>query len=308
MKKNKILRALFLLLLATNLVIYFFRDHFSYYNYVSSHELYGTCNLDCIEKWKQAPADYHDADLIIMDSILDKNIGSDGLPVNEQVLAIGGFIYERFHQKTGRPSVSLLQASPLDQFIRLENEDSSRIWCGIYASIFNYFCWSRNIPCRTIEFMIPGNHHVVNEFYSPEINDWVMVDLTSNILLTQKHDSRPLSLLSFIKSLENKERLYSFSAVQNGIHMDTLGDFENKHFYGKENEFYYYHRVNNEKIYSVPAKLKRYLLPTSFYSIFKFSKSHHRNILFYIKLFFIYSLISVLIAIIYRKISDYRKI
>src|SRR5207302_7834209 len=97
--------------------------------------------------------------------IISDYITASSKDVKEKLMALGSFLVDHFHSRLGKPSPSLLRASPLTQFRSLSASDTSQLWCGNFAEIFSFFCWSQGIVCRNIEIMNPGDRHVVNECY-----------------------------------------------------------------------------------------------------------------------------------------------
>ena len=279
-------RKLFLLLLIfttiANSIVFYFRDRFHYQSYASYSDLYGRCTEECENKWKQFADDYSKNDLKdarrITDSISEKKIHT-----LDKLLAISDFLHNRFSKQSGKPSNELLQASPLDQYKMLCASPSEKLWCGNFAQVFSFFCWSQNIVSRNIEIMYPGDRHVLNECYIPEMGTWIMVDVTNNILLTRNSEGKFLDLIQFKEALEKNKPLSSLKADTGSGRQMTALSLQNvpaQYFSGYP--IYYYHRVNNQKVYSAGEKLKRYFLPVSWYDIFDENKKHS-NLAFYLK-------------------------
>ena len=273
----------FLLLTLINLLIFFSRARFSYQSYSSYSALYAPCDPACNRKWKQFVYDYPRDHLSEAKKILDTAIDLKTTSTYDKILRIGNLLYSRFNKQRGKPSFEVLTAAPLDEFKMLSGSASAKLWCGNFSAMFAYFCWSEGITCRIIEIMNPGDHHVLNECYVPETNHWVMVDVTNNQLLVQNSSKQFLSLAEFRKALFRNIPLFATESLPGSIVSRPINTNTSyiENYYKKENPVYYYHRVNNFEIYKLPAKIKRYLLPVSWYEIT--DNKHHSNLLFYIK-------------------------
>lgn len=285
---KQLLLVLFCILSITNITIFLIRDRFTYFPYTSYSSLYGSCKGSCINNWKQFIYDYPTGNLpeakIIADSILHP------APQNkiDKVLKLAGFLHQKFKSRIGKPTASLITAAPLDQYKMLCKNESAELWCGNFANMFAFFCWAEGIPCRIIEIMNPGDHHVINECYISEFNKWVMVDITTNQLLTQTIDNQLLNVLDFKTSLNDSFPLAIIKATGDSVRTDTIISKATylKTFYKKENPLYYYYRINNAEVYDPMLKLYRYLFPASWYKIF--AEKKHSNFPFYIKQFSIF--------------------
>jgi hypothetical protein len=272
---------LFLLLTLANLFIFFFRDDFQYQPYASPASLYAPCDDQCMEKWNQYVIDFPKEELAAAKEISD-SIVSGKLNTAEKILALGSFIYDRFNGQMGRPSAELLRSSPLTQFKMLSSSDSVKLWCGNFAEMFSWFCWSQGIVCRNIEVMNPGDHHVLNECYLPEAGRWMMVDLTNNLLMTESNQ-RQLNLYEFMNALKKGEGLMGVRSSGGSLRHQVIDTSESyiQKFYQEDHPYFYYHRVDNQKIYRTGSKLVRYFLPISWYDILELKKQS--NLPFYLK-------------------------
>lgn len=283
--KRNILPILFLILFIANLLVFLFRDRFAYFPQGSYSSLYSSCDEHCINKWKEYFYDYPADNLPEAKKIADSAIRTDAKKTIDQILQLSAFLYSRFNNQLGRPTENLLAASPLDQYKMLCKDTSAELWCGNFANMFAYFCWTKDIPCRSIEIMNPGDHHVVNECYISQSNQWVMVDITTNQLLTWNANHQLLNVLDFKKALEDSSGLIVSRVSGNMIKNDTIKSksYYIQSFYKKENPLYYYYHINNNAVYKPSLKLRRYLLPVSWYTVIDEKK--HNNVPFFIKQF-----------------------
>ena len=270
---------LFSLFSVINLAIFFYRDKFVYHKYATASSLYSSDT----GKWEKFVQDYDKQELAEAKSILDSlKIGEASTPL--KILAIGRMLYQHFHKQAGQPSAQLLTASPLNEYKILCSSDTIKLWCGNFASMMAFFCWAEAVPCRVIEILNPGDHHVLNECYLPETKKWVMTDVTNNnLLLLSKKKESYIDLLTLRDSINIP--LVTLQAADGSIVAHAFdGGFYHKYF-GDKNPINFYYRVDNAQVYKTSEKIKRYLLPCAWYE--EITPTTKGNSLFYIKLLFI---------------------
>ncbi len=289
MKKRTTLLVVLFLLTAVNLFIYLKRTHFAYSPQTSATFLYASCESNCIKKWRQVINDYPEEQLRQASAILDSSIQLAETNTTEKILLIGNFIRTHFHDQHGKPSSLVSAATPLEQFKILSQNSSEKLWCGNYANIFAWFCWSRGIATRIIEIIKPGDHHVVNECYIPEKKKWAMVDIGNNLLLVEDSLQEPLHTLDILRKVEDSSVLSIHTSVQNSIKKDSLDSkvFPGKKHFQKKYSLHYYQQINTNAVYSTRQKLKRYLLPESWYNVYHPDGRSESNFSYFLKVFFI---------------------
>lgn len=300
MRRKKSITIILLVLTAINIAIFIFRDHFYYSSYGDDASLYGSCDQSCFKKWELYKNDYPAEDLREAKRISDSIIGDKNISAGDKIIRIGNFVYHRFKNQNGRPNTDLLTASPLTQYKMLCSSDTLQLWCGNFAEIFSYFCWSQGIAARNIEIMNPGDHHVLTECYVQDMRQWIMVDPTNN-LLTVTNGKKILNLQTFKEGIQKKTALFEWQLSGDSViykSIDTNAAFI-RNYYSKENPCYYYHRVDNEKAYRMTDKIKRYILPVSWYDIY--DNKGQTNTGFYLKLIFMIAwIISFFVFILSR--------
>lgn len=296
-KKSRLI--ILAILTIVNIAIFIFRDHFMYQPYADYNSLYEAWDENSNSKWKQVANDYTADELKEAKKITD-SILTDSKTINK-IIDIGSFLYRRFGKQLGKPSQDLRSSSPLIQFKKLSASPSEELWCGNFGQMFSLFCWSQGITTRTIEIMYPGDHHILNECYVPEMQKWVMIDLTNNFMV-KKNAENFLALLDFKRSLSGKELLYSHALVGSPKALFDQQSIPKQ--YLRDHPLYYYHYINAKKAYSTTNKIKRYFLPVSWYDIFEDKK--HSNFTFYLKqifsLLWVVSLLVVLVSLIRSKV------
>lgn len=103
----------------------------------------------------------------------------------QKVKLIGSYLHKTIGHARGEPTDSILALNAFEQYnAALQGH---KIWCGIYAQIFNLFAASAGLKYRSIDIAntyhkIKGSNHVSNEYYNNEIGQWVAVDIMYNIL------------------------------------------------------------------------------------------------------------------------------
>lgn len=287
MKKPSVRIALvfFVVLTGINLFIFYRRDNFSYIPYKSYGSLYDSGDKDCERKWRQFIAQYPSEEQEKARKILSDNTHIDSVGSTiDKVLTIAAFEYQRFQGQMGQPSPALSGLSPLQQFKKVSSVKTERLWCGNLAAIFAFFCWSEGITCRYVEIFNPGNHHVVNECFIPELNQWVLVDVTTNNLLWHDEQSNFLNLQQAINRAINKNRIYSWrwkdsSATKTKL---DLNEPAIATYYNRKNPTYYFSSLISESTYTPSEKIKRYFLPVSWYDVYEENKGS--NLPFYAKI------------------------
>jgi hypothetical protein len=282
MQRRKIILIIFVLLTVINIIIFIFRDAFMYQPYASRNELYRPCDEKCIAQWNQFVGDYPAEELKEAKRITDSLIrGSTSTTMS--IMNIGSYLHNRFKAQLGMPSQALMNSSPLNQYKQLCSSDSVQLWCGNFAQIFSFFCWSQGITTRYIEIMYPGDHHVLNECYMPGSKSWAMVDVTTGRLQVINQQGKTYDLVSFKEAISQHAQLYSLTSTDDSgkARMLEINASSIPVQYLGNDPIYYYHRVDNQKVYTTANKISRYFLPTSWYDILE--NRTYSNLTFYLK-------------------------
>ncbi|HEX7847146.1 MAG TPA: transglutaminase domain-containing protein [Chitinophagaceae bacterium] len=310
MKKRKFLLAAFVIFTAANIFIYIKRDHFAYRLYPSYSSLYSPCQKDCKERWRQFAKDYPAGELEATIKMTDSLLSLHNRSSLEKILLIGNFLRSRFHLQEGSPSALLSSASPFGQFKLLSTNKDEKLWCGNYANMMAWFCRSQGISTRIVEIIKPGDHHVINECYLPEKGKWMMVDLTHNLLGVENEKQEPLHVIGLLEKKSIASPFLAYRSVDDSItrYSFTAQQFPGSNYFQKEFSLYYYKRINLEKVYSTSEKIKRYVLPQSWYSIYEPAGGTGNNLLYFIKLFFICSWLIIIFALAGLFLSSRKRI
>ena len=303
MMNRKFIWIAFVFLSIINAVIYLNRDHFKYQSYPAIGKLYEPCDEACIKKWKQFKDDYPLEELESASKIMDTVLNGSDSSVKNKVIRIGHFLFRKFKEQQGTPTAELLAKSPFQQYQSLALSANEKAWCGNWANMFAWFCWSKGISTRIIEIMRPGDHHVVNEFYDPATNSWIMTDLTNNMLLIKNEKGEELNLSAFMDLAEKKSTVNVLRSGEQGISQDLLllPNDSISHYYNKSYTLHYYYRNNLKAVYSGSSRLKRYLLPHSWYSVVEPGEEQPTNTGYYIKIFFLFAWVLTGLALLFSK-------
>jgi len=299
MRRRKRIVRLLLLLTIAQALIFIFRDRFQYRPYASAAELYAPCPEACTATWRLFADDYK-SELPAAKRLSDSVAGDLRLSPT-RVLALGRFLYAKFHARLGEPPPALLAASPMRQYGMLNTNDTMQLWCGNFAQMFALLCWSEGIACRNLEIMNPGDHHVLNECYFPETGRWAAVDLTHNLLLAADSADNFLDARQLTEALESGKDIKAWRSAGDTIAIGRVdsGRKDLVPYYRKINEVHYYHRTDNEKAYSPGNRLRQYFLPVSWYDIL--TGNGGGNALFYLKDVLALSWLLALIAFLATK-------
>lgn len=273
----------FLFVTAVNAGLFIFRDPLQYVRYSTYEELYAPCDEACNQKWGEFLHAYSGASLAEARRLLQP-LRSDPASTLTRIEAIGHHLYTKFNGQAGYPQGIIHTAAPLDLYKILSADTAQKVWCGTYAMLFAFFCWSQNVVCRVVEIYRPGDHHMLNECWVPETKQWMLVDLTANVAGAEA-DGQLLNTQNFVKALAKPSGLYIISAG-NGQRRPCSAEQKAvlESYYRPAYPFVYYHLTQPGLLYRPLEKIKRYFLPHYWYEIF--SPEGKSNVLFWAKPFF----------------------
>ncbi|GEM_PF-2843645 len=293
----KTTRIVIVLLFIINLVIALNRNRgFAYVNALTTDDLNpAECNKECIEKWTKPNKKFLPAELENGRFILKKERVLDAAFSDEdKIMRIAGYLYSKFHRQAGQPSAKLNSLQPLQQLQLLSEDTTEKLWCGNFQAMIGFLCTAAGLPNRYVEITSfaeapSGGTHEVNEVYLEKNKKWVMTDATRNMLLIKNGDT-PVSASEYFQynlQAGNTRLRVLKTASNNSFIFDTLmtetkpGDsFFNKNFFLR-----YYYMTDLQQVYSPLQKLKRYLLPESWYAVYD-PQNNYSNTRFRIKQFF----------------------
>ncbi len=110
----------------------------------------------------------------------------------ERIFKIAQFVLQRVKDRSGVPTDSMTQLSPVNQ-LKCVQAGKSKLWCGNYTAIFAYFACKAGIPVRLVSCgdhlaSIPSGTHVFSEVWMKENNCWLYVDLLARTVMVKKAD------------------------------------------------------------------------------------------------------------------------
>lgn len=255
-----------------------------YEPYAVYASLYQTCDKNCRTKWQEFSNDYSPTELQQAKHITDSIIAGNVSTINKITLIVK-FLHDRFFKQLGTPSVELMNATPLDQYKKLCASKKEELWCGNFAVMTAFFCFSQGIVTRNIEIMHPGDHHVLNECYVPETETWVMTDATNNLILIKNKNGDYLNLVKFKDSMKRNELTAVRSLPGSTKTTEAIITPSQAPVQYTSSDPLYYYLTEGHKAYKISNKIKRYFFPISWYEIYDSRK--HINFSFYLKDIFI---------------------
>jgi hypothetical protein len=245
---------------------------------------------------------------ILKDSIkLDSN--SQTLKKVEKICC---FLLQKLSAKAGIPDSTLKTKSPYCQYLEACS-NKSKLWCENYTQIYLAFANAANIPSRYVATNVRiGNTnlggHVFAESYIKEQNKWAYIDLSSSKIFIFGKDNLVInsvdliSLSSLNVSSDLKSRVYS-----NGVILTKDFDSVNK-----TERFYFNHNpeliflLSEQSSNTFVEKFVNYIYPKSYYVVYA-GNTAHSNLLFHIKLLFVYCWFAVAFILFLLVIVEIRK-
>lgn len=303
-KDNAVVLSFFLVIIISNILFFTNRDKTGIYTKYSTYgQLYSDKN-NTDQKRKKWAGTYQFSTSAEKDTAVRIAEREAGITPNdlafEKIVKTGKWLIQILEKcSPGKPTDSLSALPMLEQLAALK-ENKSPVWCGNYGNLFLFFSKANNIETRLIEIMNPGNHHIVNECYVPELKQWVAVDLTNKFLYCINNKGDLLNTLDIINTIQNKEKVYMTQVSANSISSIAADNTSMpwNHYITSRPPVYYYKNTNLDKVYSLPEKLKRYVLPISFFEVY--ADKQGKNTLFYIRMFCLWITIPILIYLFYR--------
>ena len=294
-----------LILIIINLVIGLNRNKgFNYTAHYSLEDLYPPdCDEKCVAKWTSPDKRYTMAEIETARQFLIEKVGLDGLINTEGIIMqIAGFLHSRFKKQAGNPGELIRSLGPLQQLQLLLKDSSQKLWCGNYQAIFGFLSSAAGLNNRYVEIIAGESVHEVNEIFSPSYKKWIMVDVTrNNIFILQ--DSLPLSTAEYLHQQLNEKQV-GLHIVKNEadktVNFDTVAVNHGRRdeYFTRKTVLRYYFEMDLKKIYSLPAKIKRYMIADPWFVVYD---PHHNssNLLFRIRQLFLAALGILLLVNVY---------
>ena len=284
-------RFFFLILLSVNVWIFIDRDNnFAYKEVLNYNQLYAD-TVD-IQKWKQTSPYTTQEEINTA-----KNILKDSVQINnsensiQKISKIGSYVLAALDNHRGQPADCMKNTSPLKEFFFASN-NKSEVWCGNFANIFSFFANTAGIPTRYVaEEGNKNNQHVLNECFVKELNQWVLVDLTSKIILAKNKWGNYLNTIDLYHAHILKTDSISVSSCENKISVITgyssLRNFYDSFFDTRSLFVFYLSAQFDKNLYSVSSKIKRYFTKSPTFACYENTNISSNN-RFYVKIFSFY--------------------
>lgn len=309
---GKLLLSGLILCAGANLFIFINRNRgFEYRKFSNIDELYSPhADNNFLKRWTKPNERFTDAELQAGISLLKHEISIDTFQDEEsKVIAIAGFLAHSFFRQLGAPSDSLSRLSPLQQYQYLARNKSAGLWCGHFQAMFGFFCTAMGLSNRYIELVpvnndIPRDIHEVNEVYLAKAKNWVMVDVTRNILLV-RGKGHILSAAQYLDlGMQAWDDTLEFVRPDTtaGKGVVAIRQFSSRdNYFNKNYLLRYYIETDLSKVYAPQEKIKRYILAHPWYEQYD-PGNQHSNFLFRVKQGFIFLFFGLLLLFVGKAI------
>ena len=168
---------------------YLYYIRFKLLSKYASQDKLASYTYNLINDKRSIPKSFH-----IVNSIIFKN--KTGLSSMEKALRIGRWL--RTHIKGGS-GLSLSSEKALEKMLAGKGGV-----CSDIAQVFNNFCVINDIKVRewgitSVPFSGEFGGHAFNEFYSKELNKWILIDVSNTIMFYLKGKAEKLSTLELFE-------------------------------------------------------------------------------------------------------------
>lgn len=280
---------------AVSVCFFFKRDSFGNFTRVASYEILYSPSYNTeeeLKKWRQG-ADGFSKDTLEEGRRL--TTVHAGVQTNDPTLTkinkIGSWLRRSFsHCEIGKPT-DHFNRLPVLQQLKAAAVAASPIWCGTYGYHFMFFCYANGIDVRYIESKAEIDHHVVNEVFVPELNQWVLTDLTNNVLYCTDANNKILNTVDvlYLNAKDDSSAITAYGQAGNDslliLPRQEYGKLWQKHLNSFHQLFYYY-TTDLRQVYEPVSKIIRYIYPTTWFEIF--SLNPISNFTFYLRIVFLY--------------------
>jgi hypothetical protein len=269
-----------------------------------SNTAIGKYELYPLHHWKQYSQYTTSEEIIIVNQIL-----LDSIKIHEndnsiiRIEKIASYVLKELDSYRGIPIDSMDIISPLEQFEFVKSK-KSKVWCGNFSQIFSFLANNAGVLTRAVDVggniegvVKPEPMHSFSEVFIKELNKWVFIDLTSKTLFVKSSSGELLNTIEFYHShmLKNNLTIITFeqdSIIQ--IDYESIRPFYD-HLFRQDSYFLFYFKTQfTSSFYDFSSKVKRYLTKSPTYAAYSNSKTSD-NKKFYIKQFFIYTLLSFML-------------
>ena len=184
----------------------------------------------------------------------------------KKIKKIALYLLCQLDKNRGTPNSMMDTLSPLKQF-ECVRQKKSKLWCGNFANIFSYIASASGVKTRLIctagkinEVYTSG--HTFNECYISELNQWVMVDLTSKMISIQTPTKKYLNTVDLYQAhLLEPENLKVATFRNDSVvttNYNSIKPFYDYYFNNNTQLMYFLNTQFKKNNYSFLSKIKRY--------------------------------------------------
>ncbi len=198
------------------------------------------------------------------------------------------FLHKKIGASVGTPNESTLKLNAFDQYKTATA--GAKIWCGIYARIFNLFVASTGIKCRAVEIFsnyknVNGSVHVCNEYFLPELKQWVAADIMFNNIRYLNAAGKWLNVVE-MKNTDIKDSTIKIVSASGDSTLSLPFTKKEDAFYdlyGRDKDLLYIYKTTQKEFSgNIIKRARNYIFPNYWYQFYSdTSIVDNRN--FYIK-------------------------
>lgn len=228
---------------------------------VAADEIHGYKNLrDSITKDEAAA----------LGALINDTIGiRKEMPDDEKAYRLCRHFYKTIYASAGLPDDSTSALTTFKQYRAALA--GKKIWCGIYARIFNLFGTQAGLITRAIELKSTfyghrGSSHIMNEYFSHERRQWVAVDVMYNNIRYTGTDGRLLNVVQVKNTGSSDTGVKIVHASGDSEIVRAFAEMPPVFFdlYGREKDYYLYDSNTEEKSGAF-SRLVKYVSPSKQY-------------------------------------------
>lgn len=229
-------------------------------------------------------------------------------PAFTKMLKIGSWLQRSYrHCKKEEPTPHFLSLSLTEQYAAASRAESP-VWCNTFAAHFLFFCSINDIISRSIEKKGDNDLHAMNEFYIPELRQWVFADLLFNALYCQDKNGKILNTIDILYHNEKKDSsLLTVFAQQPVDSFSVIPHKTSEHwqqYLKKKSWLNFYYQTDIRQVYTPGKNAVRYAFPVAWYETF--SLVPISNTQFYLRILSLYLgiALTIIFILLYLKRND----
>jgi hypothetical protein len=211
---------------------------------------------------------------------------------HKKIKDIVKFLKVNLSDSYGIPSDKMEYAEPVVKYyLAASGKDS--VWCTSITDIYLDMATVAGISTRKVGFArrfdgFNVGGHAFAESFLPETNEWVIVDLSTNMILAHNAQGKYLSVAELYQraKYQNTENLSTFVFTNDTI-IDTVFNIETQGYYflnSQRTELRYYFSDVYQDIKSIKGKLLKYLGIKNHFATYADSTYRIDNRLHYLKI------------------------